>query len=96
MLIEVQAVARDGFHGRWRAGRYWLADPKTVEVLDQDDDPPDVAMVDRTFATPRPGICADPTLIGRRTLRELSFDEMLTVWVHAEAEPARTAEAEPT
>lgn len=51
----------NNYHSRWRAGRQWLSEAVTIEVIDQDDDPPaDASGVIR---------------VGRRSLALLQSDE---------------------
>ncbi len=85
MFIQVQGC-NDGHDGRWRAGRYFPnAAPRLIEVLDTDDDPPQVEhRVNGKFM----GMKADPDRIGRRSLAELRADNCLRIMSDTETDGA--------
>lgn len=89
MMIRVQALARQGFDGSWRARRKWYSGaPVTVEVLDQDDDPPDVTTVVEKEGQKIERIHAHPTQIGRKSFAELKADETLRILSDTETDGA--------
>jgi hypothetical protein len=79
--IMVQAVVGEGYDGAYRARRKWPAtEPVSVEVLDQDDDPPDHEhphVVDGKVVGKR--MVPDPHRIGRKSFEAIKADSRLRI-----------------
>lgn len=73
MLIHVQGIpAVPGTPGVWRAGRFWAAgSATTVEVLGQDEDPPQVKV---KGPNGEDRIIPDPNKLGRKSFEALKAD----------------------
>ena len=79
--IQVQAVVGEGYDGAYRARRKWPStEPVTVEVLDQDDDPPDLEQ-EHIIDGVRKGTrkVPHPTRIGRKTFAAIKADSRLRI-----------------
>lgn len=90
MFILVQGC-NDGFDGRLRARRYFSnSAARRVEVLDQDDDPPEV---DRLAHGKVVGTMPDPDRIGRRSYAELKEDNCIRILADEETQDAAASQA---
>ncbi len=79
MIILVCAVMPEGYDGAWRAGRKWSTEPTSVEVLEQDDDPPAVEYTDVVGGAEKKRTGPDRTRIGRNTYKLLVADARIKV-----------------
>jgi hypothetical protein len=85
-IVRIQALAREGFSHRPRAGRFFPAgEPVTVEVVDQDDDPTiDVEKIDsagKKFTAKEP----DPKRMSRKVFESMIMtDPVLRVLADGE------------
>lgn len=79
-IVTVRAMAREGYSGFWSAGRLWpSATARTVELVDQDDDPkPDPALDSPAHLNQRQ--------IGRKTLACLEAEGFLTTRIEEVAD----------
>lgn len=90
MFILVQGC-NDGFDGRLRARRYFSnAVARRIEVLDQDDDPPEV---DREVHGKVVGTMPDPDRIGRRSFAELKEDSCIRILADVDTQDAAASRA---
>ena len=90
MFILVQGC-NDGFDGRLRARRYFSNSvARRIEVLDQDDDPPEV---DRKVHDKVVGTMPDPDRIGRRSYQELKDDNCIRILADVETQDSVASQA---
>lgn len=96
MRILVQGISRNGRSAVARAGRFWPCDePKLVEVLDQEADPPPIKIMVRNGTTQRmeEQERPDPDRIGRATLRLLEDDGRISIKQEGEISSRASAAA---
>jgi hypothetical protein len=78
--IMVQAIVPEGFDGAWRARRKWPANEvATVEVLDQQDDPPDIEQEVTVEGVKRKRTVPDPNRIGQKSFEKLKADSRIRI-----------------
>lgn len=87
MRVSIQALAVKGHNGIFRARRFWSSSEATiVDVLAQEDDPPDqtIDVIDGQTQQREKRVVPDKARIGQKSYRQIKEDGRLRILADGE------------